>query len=58
MLRLCEDCAVIYDDVDFITICPHGRVDGGPQDPILIFVGIALLAAALEDYGLGVTYRG
>lgn len=29
MIRRCEECEVVYDDVDRWTLCPHGPLSGG-----------------------------
>lgn len=32
MVRTCEDCGKVYDDVNRWTICPHPSLDGVPPD--------------------------
>lgn len=52
-IRECPDCGAVYDDVVFLTTCPHKRVDGAPVDPLVIFAAICALAHYLDTTSLG-----
>lgn len=51
-LRFCDTCLVSYDDVEYLTYCPHASVRGGPCTALEIFGAVCVAQAALVNAGL------